>query len=374
MPGAPKAPANCYWRGDTLWANIKIRGTRYRTSLRTSDAREAKKRLAEWRKELEGELAKPPRDERRTYKEAVVRWLGQHLPRQVKPSVVERCQVSARAMDPLFNDLYLDEIDQKQIARLVEHRMLTVTNTTIRRDLSALSQLLAAARSWGWVENNPMRDFDLGQVRERRDPIILPEPDDIKRVLDAAPPLMANVLSLLEATGMRENEAAWLKQTAIDWQARTITLLHTKTNRPRSIHWATPGGDAGPVLSSLRLREDTPYVFPLDGEMEPYQNFSSNFGRVIRAVVVKCERRGIPFRRFRVHDLRHLFAVRALKRGMGIYDLQQHLGHRSVTTTEIYLDYTPADVQARARAGVPQKVPHSRVVPHLAFETFSSDQ
>ncbi len=49
-----------------------------------------------------------------------------------------------------------------------------MTNATIRRDLTALSRLLAACVSWGWRTDNPARDDDRFMVRERRDPITLP--------------------------------------------------------------------------------------------------------------------------------------------------------------------------------------------------------
>jgi integrase/recombinase XerD len=180
-------------------------------------------------------------------------------------------------------------------------------------------------------------------------------------VLAAAPELMADILRLLDQSGMREAEAVWLERTAIDREERSVTLMHTKTGRPRSIHWKTPGGDAEPILLAQQPYEGNPYVFPLGSQGEPYQNFSSNFGRVIRAVEAKCEKEGIPFRRWRVHHLRHRFAVRALRRGMSIYELQQHLGHRSITTTEIYLEYLPAPAQMAARRGSAQK-PAQRVV------------
>jgi integrase/recombinase XerD len=48
--------------------------------------------------------------------------------------------------------------------------------------------------------------------------------------------------------------------------------------------------------------------------------------------------------------LRHWFAVEALRDGMGIYKLSKHLGHTSVKTTEIYLNFLTPDEADRARA------------------------
>ena len=72
----------------------------------------------------------------------------------------------------------------------------------------------------------------------------------------------------------------------------------------------------------------------------------------------KTNRVECTFRPFRFHDLRHKFAVDALRSGMGIYDLQQHLGHSSVQVTELYLAFLTAEEQAAARKGSAQKPAH----------------
>lgn len=51
---------------------------------------------------------------------------------------------------------------------------------------------------------------------------------------------------------------------------------------------------------------------------------------------------------FSLHHLRHRFAVRYLKNGGSIYDLQGILGHGSVKTTEIYLDFLDPETRQRA--------------------------
>jgi integrase len=65
----------------------------------------------------------------------------------------------------------------------------------------------------------------------------------------------------------------------------------------------------------------------------------------IRDRVAKANK---DFRPFRFHDLRHLYAVEALRGGMGIYALSKHLGHTSVGITErVYLAFlTPEEAQA----------------------------
>ena len=88
----------------------------------------------------------------------------------------------------------------------------------------------------------------------------------------------------------------------------------------------------------------------------PYGNFASAFGAVMRRVVAAEKKAKLPFRRFRVHDLRHGFAIRWLRNGGGIYELSKHLGHTSVRTTEIYLSFLITHEQAGAQMGAHRQV------------------
>lgn len=61
-----------------------------------------------------------------------------------------------------------------------------------------------------------------------------------------------------------------------------------------------------------------------------------------------------PIIGFRFHDLRHRYAVDYLRDGGNIYDLQKILGHSSIRTTELYLDYLTPDEQKFAKYGLAQ--------------------
>ncbi len=82
-----------------------------------------------------------------------------------------------------------------------------------------------------------------------------------------------------------------------------------------------------------------------------YPNFSSNVGQAMRRIEKAEAKAGRVFVRFRIHDLRHRFAVRWLKHGGNIYLLSKHLGHTSVKTTEIYLDFLTEEEREVAQKG-----------------------
>lgn len=348
MAAKPIGSSNLYQRGETWWGRCKIAGHEYRSTLRTTDRREAARRFKTWRLKLErqqiGEAHVP------TFKEAVVRWVTEILPKAVKPAVAKRYIVSIRQLETVFGDLRIDQITNATIGEYISRRSAVATNATIRRDLTALSRLLAACIAWEWRTDNPARYYDRSLVRERRDAIMLPRPEDVQTLVDACPPAMAAILRLLDQTGMREAEAVTLTADQIDWKAATITLTRTKTNRPRSIPFITPGGDATPILTASRTADGP--VFRNAGKTAyAVASFSSGVGRVMRDLIEREKKAKRPFRRFRVHDLRHGFAVRALQNGMGIYELSRHLGHTSVKTTEIYLHYLPTERAETARKG-----------------------
>ncbi len=288
---------------------------------------------------------------RHSWKEATVRWAVEY-PAQVKPAAMKRYLVSVRQLDPDFGDVYLDEITRRRIADFVSHRKKEATNATIRRDLTALSRILACCVAWGWIETNPARDFDRSVLRERRDPIVPPADEDVAWFLKFCSGNFARAVQLLRQTGMRAEEGFSLEQRQCDLRRREILLPRTKTNRPRVIPLADPLLAPASITLSITPRHLTsPFVF-WHGDGKRYKNVASRFAAIMKRAERKALEQKREFRRFRCHDLRHKFAIEYLKEGGGVYELAQILGHSSVKTTELYLAFTSE--------GVSQKVSQRR--------------
>jgi integrase len=337
-----KSSCHLYRRGAVWWARIRIHGREYRTSLRTTIEREARIRASAWAGQIE--RASFSADGDHSFKEAVVRWAAEVLPGAVRPAVARRYLDSIAKLDPIMGGLNVSQITSATISAFIGHRSGVVSNATIRRDLTALSRLLSACVAWGWIAENPARTFDRSIIRERSRPLHIPTDAEVDALIAAAPEPMATILRLLDQTGMREAEAVALERRAVDWTGQHIMLVHTKTGQPRRLNWRTPGGDAGPILAGLPAQLRSPYLFPSrDGK--PYSAFASAVGTVMRRVAAS----GVA--RFRVHDLRHRFAIRWLTDGGDIYRLSRHLGHTSVRTTEIYLRYLTDDQLDRIMRG-----------------------
>lgn len=331
----PQGGDNLIKRGGVWYARIQVRGRDVRRSLRTSSRAEAKKRLPAVLAQAEhlrfyGEV-------RHTWKEAVVEW-AKEASGSVKPSTLKRYLVSLGQLRGIMDGLYVDEITSRTISGIA--RRAGASNPTRRRDITAVSAVLRWCVVHSWREDNPARAFDRSVIRERRDPINLPEDAAISAVVSAAPGNFARMIRFAQYTGMRQEEIASLEHGDIDLRRRAVQLTKTKTNRPRSV----PLDDrALGTLVGTPQRLGSAVVF-WHSTGERYLNVASRFAAIAR-------RAGC---RFRFHDLRHWFAVDYLRRGGSIYQLQQILGHSSIKTTEIYLDYLTPDERDQAKAGSAQ--------------------
>lgn len=328
---------NLYRRGKVFWGRIQSGNRELRQSLRTTSKAEALKRLDDWKKRISH--ARYWGGNRMTWREAVGRYCVDVMPGSIKASTAKRYLVSFRQVEAHLDGLFIDSIGRKDIAALVGARKQAgATNATIRRDLTAVSRVIASAIGWGAGEHNAALEYDRTLVRERRDPIELPAPEDVAAAVAKAPSFAALIL-LAAQTGMRQGELLGLQWRQVEMNRRVLTLDRTKTDKPRSIPLSGPMLDeAHRTLSGTPRHPSTALVF-WHGDGKPWLNFAANF-RAWRG------REGV---RFRFHDLRHYFAVMYLRGGGNIYNLQQILGHASIKTTEIYLDYLTPEEQHRAK-------------------------
>ena len=242
---------------------------------------------------------------------------------------MKRYLVSLGQVRGIMDTLYVDEITAKTISRIA--RRADVTNATKRRDLTAVSVILRWCVAQGWREDNPARLWDRSVVRERRNPILLPDHKDIDVVVAEAPGNFANLVRFAQYTGMRLEEVASLRRDQI--RGNSVQLVNTKNGRARAVPLDERA--VGTLAGTIPFATSQ-YVFWHDAGAR-YANVSSRFRVFVKRSKV---------RPFRFHDLRHWYAVDYLRRGGSIYTLTQILGHSSVKVTEIYLDYlTPEEAE-----------------------------
>lgn len=350
-----RAPANTFWRGEVLWGRVKVKGTLHRWSLRTGNPVVATNRVREFK---EQEIARAHfGDARRTYTETVKEW-GKEMAPKLQPKTMTRYLVSLKQLLPFLSDCYLDEINHALVTEIITHRRTRgVTTATIRRDLVALSSVMGFAIDLGWRQDNPVLPR-LKRLKEKRDPIVLPDHDHIAMVIKRLPGLLKGLTMAALKTGCRQDELVGAERRNLDFSRRQLTVTG-KGNKMRTLELSEA---ALGVFKSLPVFTGCKWLFWHD-DGEPYRNVSSRFALLVRETQKVAQKEGRDFRPFTFHHLRHRYAVDYLKAGGNIYDLQQMLGHSSVKTTEIYLTYlTPAEQRAVkfGASSVAQKESHER--------------
>jgi integrase/recombinase XerD len=338
---------NLYKRGETWWARFKVRGVEYRRSLRTATRSDAERRLKALKKDIEEEarfgIVAP-----QTWQDVVLSW-NTHATGDLSPKTLKRYLVSLRQCDKWLNGHQIQRIDIGKLREMVKGRRVAgATTATIRRDLTAISGVIDHAIDEGWAEENPTLTLRHRRMREKRDPIVVPDEAEILLVKADAPSRFADAMDFARETGMREDEIFGLKWS----QLKSDITIYGKRNRLRVIPYTRR---AQKIAERQARHIKSPYVF-YHGEGERWKSPASRFGDIRRRVARKAAQRGDGFRGFRFHDFRHLYAVEYLKAGKGsLYDLQQLLGHASVKTTEIYLAFLTPEQKKAAMHGVAQK-------------------
>jgi integrase/recombinase XerD len=156
-----------------------------------------------------------------------------------------------------------------------------------------------------------------------------PDEESIQAVLSRCSPALRNLAIAARLTGARQAELTVLRWPQFNAAAGALEIIKGKGNRRRVITLSPAARDH---FASLPRASET--ILPS----------SEGAWTSVSPAFAKAVRRAAPRVPFRFHDLRHLYAVEALRSGASIYRVSQHLGHTSVSTTEIYLAHlTPEE-------------------------------
>ncbi|MEA2991646.1 MAG: integrase/recombinase XerD [Alphaproteobacteria bacterium] len=370
-PRRAKAPANTEWRGDVLHGRIRIEGKLHRWSLRTGDVEIAKSRRDEEIARLKAAVFGDGNGV--SYEDTFAGW-SESIADQVGPRTAARYASSLKQLEPQLLGMFVVHSDPAKVigkatvdAIVTARKAAGVCIATIRRDLTALSSVLIYSE----VEHNPAL-ARLEKLKEKRDPIVLPQLPHVRRVIQRCPGRLSALVEAALLTGCRQEELVVAELSKLDHARRQLSV-RGKGNKIRTIDLSP---QAYELLRSQPVRLGCKWLF-WHGNGQPYRNVSSRFAALVRgefalaydafhgataktrpnvAELVKQQDRrdwqDIGFRTFTFHHLRHYFSVEYLKTGQGtIYDLQQHLGHESVKTTEIYLKFLTAEEKRTAMYG-----------------------
>jgi len=243
-----------------------------------------------------------------------------------------------------------DRIAVRDVLEYVQHLRNERHNgpSAVNRHVVILKSFYRAIVAMGHLEAsaNPMVGFPSIKGAPKKLPVVLstdeieqllatPDTDTVLGLRDRA------ILSLLYGTGIRATECASLRVSDVDFEGMMVTVTG-KGGHQRTVPlnervvaaleiYARARGAALPTAPFFRSRRSR----------------AMSRGAVYERVRTLAARGGIR-KTVSPHRLRHTFATHLVKAGVGLVTIRDLLGHRLITSTQIYLHVTAHDLREAA--------------------------
>lgn len=249
---------------------------------------------------------------------------------------------------PVFGRLRPGQVDTAAIRAFVEGRREVIAPGTIRVALAVLSSLFEDLLERGLVTANPCRGLPksiLRQMRSDHDPQTTPFVErlaDVRRIFLALPEPLNVAYAIGALSGLRTGEVFALRWPSVDLEARRMLVSEslkgrTKDREPRPVPlqdalvpvlqaWKLSTGGRGLVIPAMR--KDGRHV----DKRTPAQ--------AVRRVLAEL---GLPPLEPKpwYQATRHTFASHWAMGGRDLRELQEILGHASISETERYAHLSP---------------------------------
>ena len=198
------------------------------------------------------------------------------------------------------------------------------------------------------------------------------EPGQIEKLISTCRnPRDRTFIALLARTGIRISEAIQLKTTDIDFQGRTLTIIHLKERSKlkcphcgeglgkKHLFCPSCGNRVGRAIRE-KIERRRQRTIPIDsatlGLIEEYLEWRRSFPYCGPLVFPFTRQRGwqlveklgrrAGIKGLHPHSLRHLLATTWVNKGLDVRKLQLLLGHASVSTTMEYVDRNLEELRA----------------------------
>jgi site-specific recombinase XerD len=249
--------------------------------------------------------------------------------------------------------------DKTRIHDYVRHLfdVRELKEASVKRHLATLRSL------FHWLEEehdgieDPFRGARIRIRMPKRLPRVIARADLRRLLLHTPPPAFSDLTAyvateLLFATGMRVSELAGLLDAAVDLEDGTITIIG-KGNRQRRVF--VPD-ELKTVLSDYRTARDRAAA-TADTFLINSRGAAASPQMIRRLIRLHGERSEVRDR-VTPHMFRHSVATYLLEEGVDIRYVQRLLGHRSISTTEIYTHVADAALKVR----ITERHPRRRIV------------
>lgn len=245
---------------------------------------------------------------------------------------------------------------QRYIRHLFEDHALK--ETSVQRHLATLRSLFRWLQEERGRDEDPFRGPRIRIRMPRRLPRVIPRSDLRLLLVPALAPVDHKLTELtgyvateiLFATGMRVGELASLLDRAVDVEDGTITITG-KGNRQRRVF--VPD-EIKTLIREYRVARDR-HGADADTFLVNARGSAASTDTIRRLIRIRAERCALMTGRVTPHMFRHSVATYLLEEGVDIRHVQRLLGHRSISTTELYTSVADASLKLRITERHPRR-------------------
>jgi integrase/recombinase XerC len=223
-------------------------------------------------------------------------------------------------------------------------------NRSLARKTTVLHEFFGFCRKQGWIDTDPALRLIAPKFgkslpkffteSEMETLVELPEPDTDKGLRDRA------VFELIWSSGLRISEVAGARISWIDLERRRIKVLG-KGSKERVVPLTINAVHALKRYLEVRAGHDDELVFhSLNGRPMSPDTLRGALRRYLDAVA--------GARGYSPHKIRHSFATHLLSRGADLESVKEMLGHKNLSTTEIYTHVSLEDIRKQYEQAHPR--------------------
>jgi integrase len=328
-------------RGGTYWYHFIFNGQHVQKSTKQGNPRTARQIEAAFRTALaKGEVGIVERKKIPLFKAAMADFLtwSEHE-HQAHPATYRRYKTSSVALLRHFNQAPLDKITPDEVERYKTVRLNQTTTVrakdkrrstgkklrpaTVNRELACLRAVFNHIIKGDVALRNPISKTAAKSLQEDNEQTRVVTYDEQVKYLAHATTTLSDVATLMLGTGMRPEEVYRIRPENVHLDENYLFNPYGKTKAAKRRIKLTTAGKA--VLSRRMIacnEAKGTYLFPhATDEKRPVPKVNSAHDRAVKDSKVA---------HFRLYDLRHTWATRAVEAGIDLVTLAAMLGHSKI--------------------------------------------
>jgi len=279
---------------------------------------------------------------------------NQHMAENTRDVLVYK--LSANIL-PFFGHRGARDLRYRDLDLYVTKRRKTVTDSTIRRELTDIQAILnwSVQRRPPIITSNPVRDYKKPRAYDAV--IQPPSTAEVEAILAQAADHLRRAITLSYYLGLRPGAIELLSLTwlAVSWESETIMVS--------SAHKGGPEKRAVPIHPVLLPIMKTWHAQD-QNESGPLIHYRNRAISTIKHSWQGALKKAGITRRLRPYDLRHAFATAALERNADIKALSEIMGSRPETLMRTY-----QHVSTTLRKKTVNKIPALAGLENSAYKT-----